>query len=267
MSAAPRLVATDLDGTLLRTDGTVSERTAAALAALDAAGVPVVFVTGRPTRWMDAVRQHVGGHGLAVCSNGAVVVELSTERPVLVRPIGAATALAVAEDLRRALPGVLFAVEQPDGFAMEPAYPVRFAVPVGTRVAPLEALVRDGAVLKLMARLEGAQPDALLATVLQVTAGRVEATTSEAVPMVEMSATGVTKATALAVLCERFGVPAEAVVAFGDMPNDLPMLRWAGRSFAVGAAHPALDAVVTDRARSADEDGVARVLEELFDLA
>ena len=68
-----RLVATDLDGTLLHSDGTVTDRTRRVIDELDRRGVLVVFVTGRPVRWMDALWPHVGDHGLAICSNGAVV--------------------------------------------------------------------------------------------------------------------------------------------------------------------------------------------------
>ena len=78
----PRLVATDLDGTLVRSDGTVSERTQRVLVELDRLGVPVVFVTGRPLRWAADVFDHVGGHGLAVISNGALVWDVAGDRPV-----------------------------------------------------------------------------------------------------------------------------------------------------------------------------------------
>ena len=262
---APRLVATDLDGTLLRSDGTVSERTARVLAALDAAGVPVVFVTGRPLRWMEVVRAHVGAHGLAICANGAVVLALRTDEVVLARAIPAEAGTAVAADLRAAMPEVRFAVESVEGFAMEPDYPARHVPPPGTPVEPVDRLLRRD-VVKLMARHPDLEPDAFLAVVDEVAAGRLVATRSGATAMVELSAAGVTKASTLTLLCERFGVRAEEVVAFGDMPNDLPMLAWAGRSFAVAGAHPSLDAVVTDRVAGNDEDGVATALEALFDL-
>ena len=262
---APRLVATDLDGTLLRSDGTVSDRTARVLAALDAAGVPVVFVTGRPLRWMEVVRAHVGAHGLAVCANGGVVLALRTDEVLLARPIPVDAGAAVAADLRAAMPEVRFAVESAEGFAMEAGYPATFRPPPGTPVEPVELLVRREPV-KLMAKHPGLEPDAFLAVVDEVAAGRMTATRSGATAMVELSAAGVTKASTLALLSERFGVRAEEVVAFGDMPNDLPMLAWAGRSFAVAGAHPSLDAVVTDRAAGNDEDGVAAALETLFEL-
>ena len=55
--------------------------------------------------------------------------------------------------------------------------------------------------------------------------------------LAEVSAKGVTKAAALAGWCAELGIDAGEVWAFGDMPNDLPMLTWAGRSFAVANAH------------------------------
>jgi hydroxymethylpyrimidine pyrophosphatase-like HAD family hydrolase len=264
-AVTPALVATDLDGTLLRGDGTVSERTARVLAALDAMGVPVVFVTGRPVRWMEVVRAHVGAHGLAICSNGAVVLELRTDRIVLERPIPADVAIEVAQDLRSALPPVRFAIESAAGFAMEPDYPPLHAPPPGTPIEPVGRLLRREPV-KLMAKHPAIDPDAFLDAVTEVVAGRMVATRSGASAMVEMSAAGVTKAATLALLCDRFGIATDDVVAFGDMPNDLAMLELAGRSFAVAGAHPALDAVVTDRAGGNDEDGVAVALERLFGL-
>lgn len=262
----PRLVATDLDGTLLRTDGSVSERTARVLAELDRRDVPVVFVTGRPMRWMEVVRAHVGAHGLAVCSNGAVVLGLREDRLLLARPIPLDVGSAVVQDLRAAMPDVRFAVESATGFAMEPDYPAVHPRPAGSPVEPVEALLRREPV-KLMARGGGAAaPDAFLEAVDRIAADRVVATRSGTTAMVEISAAGVTKASTLQLLCDRFGIAAEEVVAFGDMPNDLPMLAWAGRSFAVAGAHPALDAVATDRTASNDEDGVAQALEALFAL-
>lgn len=104
--AAPRLIATDLDGTLLRDDKTVSDRTVAALAAAEEAGIEVFFVTGRPARWMDVVSDHVHGHGLAICANGAAVADLHAGGRLLkVRALERPTALDVVRTLRAAAPG------------------------------------------------------------------------------------------------------------------------------------------------------------------
>ena len=74
------------------------------------------------------------------------------------------------------------------------------------------------------------------------------------------------KASTLEMLCAERGVAAEEVVAFGDMPNDLPMLAWAGASYAMAGAHPSVRELADDTAPGNDEDGVAVVLERLFGL-
>ena len=214
---------------------------------------------------MEVVRRHVGGHGLAICSNGAVVLRLRDDAVELVRALPEEAGAAVVHDLRAALPDVRFAIESVEGFGMEPDYPAVHPAPAGSPVEPIGRLLRRRRVT-LMVRHPTLDPDAFLAVVDEVAAGRAVATRSGTTAMVELSAAGVTKASTLEVLCDRFGVAAQEVVAFGDMPNDLPMLAWAGRSFAVGDAHPALAEVVTDRAGSNDEDGVAVALEALFAL-
>ena len=94
----------------------------------------------------------------------------------------------------------------------------------------------------------------------------VTTTWSSTGALVEISAPGVTKASTLALLCDELGVEPEEVVAFGDMPNDLPMLAWAGTSFAMAAAHPTVLDLADHVAPGYDEDGVAAVLEKLFGL-
>ena len=84
--------------------------------------------------------------------------------------------------------------------------------------------------------------------------------------LVEISAAGVTKAAALARVCDRLGIDAADVVAFGDMPNDLALLAWAGTSYAVSNAHPSVLAAADHVTASNDEDGVAEALAGIFDL-
>jgi hydroxymethylpyrimidine pyrophosphatase-like HAD family hydrolase len=84
--------------------------------------------------------------------------------------------------------------------------------------------------------------------------------------MVEISAAGVTKASGLAWLCDREGIDPADVLAFGDMPNDLPMLAWAGHAVAMANAHPAVREVADEVTLSNDEDGVAAYLAATFDL-
>jgi Cof subfamily protein (haloacid dehalogenase superfamily) len=255
-------VATDLDGTLVRSDGTVSSYTAGVLADLDERGVHVVFVTGRPLRWAREVFSYVGSHGLAVVSNGALVWDVAGDRPWLQRPMEPRVTLDVAHALRAAIPGVRFAVETLGGWAMEPGY-AQHRVDDDRGFKPLRevplAELTDAPVLKLLARGGDLEADDLMAAAAAVVGDRVNVTHSS-FPLLEISALEVTKASTLALIAERLAVDAADVIAFGDMPNDLPMLTWAGTSYAMADAHPTVLRCATHVAPGHDEDGVARVL-------
>jgi Cof subfamily protein (haloacid dehalogenase superfamily) len=258
----PGLVATDLDGTLVRSDGSVSAFTAGVLAELDERGVHVVFVTGRPLRWTRDVFSYVGSHGLAIVSNGALVWDVANDRPWLERPLLAEVGVEVALALRTAIPGVRFAVETLDGWTMEHGY-VHHRSDDTHGFAPraVGALgdLFDTPVLKLLARGGGLEADDLLAAGVSAVGDRVNVTHSS-FPLLEISAPEVTKASTLALIADRLSVDAADVVAFGDMPNDLPMLTWAGTSYAMADAHPTVLACATHVAPGHDEDGVAQVL-------
>ena len=261
---APRLVATDLDGTIVRSDGTLSVRTCAAIAAVEAAGVPFVMVTGRPPRWMHEIANATGHRGLAVCANGAVVYDLHAEQVVRTDLLSAAAARQVVEALRRDLPGIAFAVERHDsGFAHEPAYRPRWDSNDPVTQAPVEELLAAG-VVKLLARHEDMGADALLAAARAAVGDGATLTHSSSDGLLEVSAAGVSKATGLACLAASYGVEAADVLAFGDMPNDLPMMAWAGRAVAVGNAHPEVLAAADEVTGRNDDDGVAQVLERWF---
>ncbi|EST37518.1 hypothetical protein N566_12640 [Streptomycetaceae bacterium MP113-05] len=272
----PRLIATDLDGTLLHDDKSVSDRTVEALAAAERAGVEVFFVTGRPARWMGVVSGHVHGHGLAICANGAAVVDLHRGRRIVqVRGLGQNDALTVVQALRDAAPGVNFAVERTGGFHYEPSYPPLHLDPSAV-VAPVEKLLAeegtDGTgnpvthqpVLKLLAQHPELEPDAFLALARLSAGHHAEITRSSPTALLEISGTGVSKASTLALCCAQRGISADEVVAFGDMPNDLEMLGWAGTSYAMANAHPDVLAATTHRTASNEEDGVATVIERLL---
>lgn len=264
----PRLVATDLDGTLVRRDQTVSDRTRAALALVEQAGAVLVLVTGRPPRWMPPIVEQTGHRGIAVCANGALVYDLHTERVVDAHLLDADAASSVIEALRRDVPGIAFAVEHvpvdgvPGGFGREDVYRTRFDG-AEIEVAPVEELVSAGAV-KLLARHERLGSDELLVVARRSLGALAEATHSSADGLLEISAAGISKASGLATLAERHGVQAADVVAFGDMPNDLPMLAWAGHAVAVENAHPEVKAAADEVTASNEDDGVAQVLERLF---
>ncbi|GAA4054454.1 HAD family hydrolase [Nonomuraea soli] len=261
----PRLVATDLDGTALRTDGTISPRTAAAFARVEEAGAMLVFVTGRPPRWMSTVAGAVRHRGLAICANGALVYDLHTERIVESHLIDAEVVAEVVDQLRANVPDLAFSVEYEGGFAHESEFQLggwdRKAV-AGLRVGTSTLTARP--CFKLLALHQRMEPDTLQTAVDELVGHLVTATHSSGRALIEMSARGVTKATALATLAERHEIKPAQVVAFGDMPNDLPMLGWAGTSYAVANAHPRVLAAVEHVTAANNDDGVAQVLEELY---
>ncbi|MFC4062997.1 Cof-type HAD-IIB family hydrolase [Planomonospora corallina] len=260
-----RLIATDLDGTALRSDGTVSPRTAAAFARVESAGAVLVFVTGRPPRWMHTVAGAVRHRGLAICANGALVYDLHTEKIVKSHLIQPEVLEEVVVRLREKMPDLTFSAEYEDGFAHEsdfrPGSWDRQAV-AGLSVGTAALTSRPCA--KLLALHPEMDPDRLHETVCELVGDQVTPTHSSGRALIEMSAHGVTKASALATFVEKQGIDTAEVIAFGDMPNDLPMLRWAGTSYAVANAHPEVLAAVDHVTAANDEDGVARVIEELF---
>ena len=264
MRTRVRLVATDLDGTIVRRDGSVSPRTVAALAAVEAAGWHLVLVTGRPPRWMAPIIEATGHRGRAICANGAFVYDLHTERVLESFLLDVPTAHEVVRRLRAVMPDVHFAFEADDVFAREADYNAHWPTPDGHPVGPAEELI-DRPLAKLLARDDTSLGDAMLALAGPAIAGLATVTHSNPRDgLLEISAPGVSKATTLARLCTELGVAAADVVAFGDQPNDLPMLEFAGRSYAVANAHPAVLSAVDRHAPSVDDDGVATVLEALL---
>lgn len=260
----PRVVACDLDGTLLRSDGTVAERSRRAIAAAEAAGSLVVLCTARPARWMAPLAGALGHNGVAVCANGAVVWDLRTAAVIEEFPLHPAHARRIVGLLAAALPGCAWAVERTHGFAHEVTYTSRWPVPEDTVVDRIGSLVAEPAV-KLMLRHERLLADALLERARNAVGSLAEITHSNSGDgLIEISAAGVSKASTLARLCARRGLRSDEVIAFGDMPNDLPMLRWAGHSVAVANAHPDVLATAHEVTASNDEDGVALVLERVF---
>lgn len=267
----PRLVATDLDGTLLAADGAVSPRTREVLLELDRRGVPVVFVTGRPLRWMSDLWAEVGGHGLAVCSNGAIVYDVAAGAVRRAHGLPGDVLHEVATLLRERLPGTVVAMETVEGFARETAWQGhdRRTDPGDVRVVDdLRRFGTDGpATVKLLARLDGADPEDFWRRATEVVGDLATVTWSSSFALVEISAPGVTKASTLAGLCDDLGVGAADVIAFGDMPNDIPMLAWAGRGCAMADAHPSVREAADEVVGRHDRDGVAAALAAVFGLA
>ncbi|GAA2713821.1 HAD family hydrolase [Micromonospora olivasterospora] len=267
MGETPRLVASDIDGTLLDDERTISPRTRDVLARLAARGTPVVLVTGRPIRWLELVYEQLTEPLPAICANGAVVYDPATDEVLRADPLAPDLLAEVARRLRAEVPGVSFAVEIVDSREMrhEAHYPLRWDADTDLiRAIESPEELHSAPAVKLLARAGEQDPDAFVQVVAGALRGLAEATHSSYSGLVEISAAGVTKAAGLAWYCARLGVDERDVLAFGDMPNDVPMLTWAGRGVAVANAHPAVLEIADEVTAANSEDGVAAYLEKVF---
>jgi Cof subfamily protein (haloacid dehalogenase superfamily) len=256
-----RLAAIDLDGTLLRSDGTISERSRAAIRASRDKGIVVVIVTARgPASVVDLARD-AGIDGSAICSNGGLVVDLATGTIVRERLLETEIAVELVHALRARLPGIVFAVEH-EAFAHEHGFSAwDWEPPAGTRVADALELLEDPAT-KIILRHAGHEVEAVAAVARELAGGRATVVQSGG-EAVEVTAIGVNKAAGLAEVAAEHGIGAAEVIAFGDFLNDVPMLAWAGRGVAVANAHAEVLAIADEVTASNDDDGVAIVLEQL----
>ncbi|MBC8091309.1 MAG: HAD family hydrolase [Pseudonocardia sp.] len=268
---APLLVASDVDGTLLDPGDLVTARTAAVISRAVAAGVGFVLVTGRPPRWIPPVVEQLPVARLAVCANGGVLYDAVDDRVLWSRTLDPTALATLAAAITEVLPNCGLAVERVGTsafddvhghFVAEPGY--RHAWPdTGNAVTDRAELVSRPAV-KMLVRCAEMSSDAMVAALAPVVGDAADLTFSHPRGLVELSPPGVTKATGLAEVAGRLGVDVADVVAFGDMPNDLEMLAWAGHGVAMGNAHPALHEVADEVTASNGEDGLALVLERWF---
>lgn len=277
MAREVRLVASDLDGTLIGADFRFRPRTQEALTALEEAGIPLVFVTGRPFRWLhplrdlhalrDAVAQRVQPIGAVICSNGALVYDLASETVLHSDTLEAGTALEAVARLRARWPEAIFSAETLRGVAAEPGWLGTDRTQIrDARVGRLEEVLEDqDRIVKLLVRRPGAEPAPFVAQVRDLVADLTSVTHSvPEAPMAELARHGLSKAEALAAYCDARGVDRSGVLAFGDMPNDLQMLRWAGYGYALESGDPAVVAAVERTAPPFAQDGVAQVIEQLL---
>jgi len=259
----PRLIATDLDGTLLRSDLTLSSFTRRVLREIESHAVPVLFVTARPPRWMGPLRNAVGNYGRAICLNGACIYDFSTGLSSSVRGFDHDGLAQLIADIRAQIPDVSFAAERPSGAIFDPEFITEHPYGSESFIARVED-ARDDVVGKLLARAPSLADTEFFRIVDDVVGSRAHLAYSGASGLAELTAPGVTKASALARWTADHGIAPQEVWAFGDMPNDIPMLQWAGHGVAVGNAHPDALAVANHIAPSNDDDGVAVVLNELL---
>ncbi|MGW7085862.1 HAD family hydrolase [Streptomyces sp. NPDC054871] len=259
------LIATDLDGTLLRGDDTVSDRSLAVLAATAAAGARHLVVTGRPAPRVKPLLDDLGGGGLAVCGQGAQLYDCGADRMVWSVTLDRELAEAALGKIEAEVGQVYAAVDQDgvDGLTLiEPGYLMPHPTLPAVRVKGRDALWAEP-ISKVLLRHPELTDDEL-AAVARDAVGPLATVTMSGPGTVELQPRGVTKATGLALAAERLGMTSQDTIAFGDMPNDVPMFVWAARGVAMANAHPDLKSAADEVTSSNEDDGVAVVLERLF---
>ncbi|MEW2300643.1 HAD family hydrolase [Streptomyces sp. NPDC006655] len=259
------LIATDLDGTLLRADDTLSDRSLAALARAGRAGATHLVVTGRPAPRVRPLLDDLGCTGLAVCGQGAQVYDAGTHRLLWSVTLDRELAETALGKIEAEVGQVYAAVDQDgvDGLTLiEPGYLMPHPTLPALRVDRRDDLW-CAPISKVLLRHHTLSDDELAATARAVV-GSLATVTMSGPGTVELQPCGVTKATGLALAADHLGLCPERAIAFGDMPNDVPMFDWAAYGVAMANAHPELQARADEITTSNEDDGIAVVLERLF---
>jgi hydroxymethylpyrimidine pyrophosphatase-like HAD family hydrolase len=257
------MLAVDLDGTLLNSAGQVSPRTRTALHAARRAGWALLICTARPVRDTRSVVESVCPDAVAVCGNGSITYDFGRRRIVDYRPIPPGGLAAALRSLRVRHPGLRLGAERGLDLLLENGFSLDAALcRDARRVAALDRVVDRRGFGKIIAQLTGDARD-YHRTLLPVLPAHLAVTVSTSA-FCEIGLAGATKAAGVARIAARMRMRPDDVVAFGDMPNDVPVLAWAGTAVAVANAHPDVLAVADLVTASNDEDGVARHLETLI---
>lgn len=278
-----KLVASDMDGTIIDHSGRISARTVRAFDACRQAGIEIVFVTGRPPRWLVPLEEQLDFDGTVICSNGAVVYHLADHKVLSAQLLPHDSVFQAVKVIKNMYPTAAFAAETIKGFHIEPGFASQSILDQNgvtpqylsdSLVAEAEAGENEASqagsaapdpgagVAKLLAKVPDTNPDDFLARVTPAVGHLVSVThSSPGQALLEMALPEVNKAAALQRFATGLGIEAKDVVAFGDMPNDIQMLDWAGHGYAMASGHPRALKAANLLAPPFVKDGVAQVLE------
>jgi Cof subfamily protein (haloacid dehalogenase superfamily) len=264
----PKLIGTDLDGTIVAHYGFISERTKIAFTAAHEAGIHIYFVTGRPIRWMSEIKENFN-FGTGICANGAMLYDFINQKILEQWLFSVENQLETVKRLREVIPLVNFAVEIDEQFHREKDYLARWDIGIdNVGVNKIEEVINKPA-LKMLARCGDASmsSDEMMSVATKALVGIATVTHSNSTDsLLEISADGVSKGETLSKIAARHGLTAEDCVTFGDNPNDFSMLSWASRSWAMEDGHPDLMKYAKFQTDAHQEDGVAKVIERLLEL-
>jgi len=263
-----RLVVMDVDGTLLDANHQLSAQSRETLSRIQQSGIPIVLATGKLWRSISMLIEVLDLKGPQITCNGAALADAQDGHMVQTWPMSIAARDEVLRALRLVDPAIPIAWYTADTIYVDSDDPAlqlmrRYHEPEPVRIPDL-ASAKIPAALKL---LVPGRPEAIAALRARVTpmlsaAVQVTTTTPE---FLEFLMPGVDKGSGLSAVCGYWGVDLEAVVAFGDGENDIPLLRRAGLPVAMANAAPALCTMARVVAPSNDADGVAVVLKRLLE--
>lgn len=289
-SSRPLLVASDVDGTLIGSDHLVPAANRAVVEDIVADGASFVLATGRPPRWMSQIVDQLPVAPLAVCANGAVIMDTDSGEFLATTLLQTDALVELDGILRERLPGSGIAAERlgrdaaDADFVASPDYENAWISPEHLEVGHDEVLSEPA--LKLLARVPGMASADMAAALEGAVEHLADMTFSTTDGLIEFAPRGVTKASGLtALISGEVVVPVSArsasaltraggeaarggateriipvTVAFGDMPNDVEMLRWADHGVAMGNAIASVHAVADEVTLSNDDAGLAHVL-------
>lgn len=294
-TTAPRMIVSDIDGTLLNSQERVTDRLRQVISRAMNAGAGFTLATGRPARWLILVLDQLPVRPVCVCANGAVVYDSARDEVVHTKtlsPEQMAHVVAVAKEATAHLPTHLpehlfgrntqvthrvgFAAERAGISAFDRAEELYVVEPLFTHawesdehsVIPVSEIISQSAVKLLVRNPNVTSRELYDAIAPKLDPAIAHISYSWGGGLVEISAPGVSKRSAIEWLLEQGKageeVTAEDCIVFGDMPNDLEMIRWAGRGVAMGNAEDTVKAaadIVTD---TNNEDGVAKILEQWY---
>ncbi len=268
LAKRPKLIATDLDGTIVPHYGKISERTKAAFTAAHNLGIEIFYVTGRPPRWMVEIAETFP-FGKSILGNGALYYDIHNQKVLEDWLMPVENQIKTVNLLRQAIPNISFSVEAHGYFHREKAYIPRWDVGLDNVGVHDITEVMNGPALKILARCSNQEltSDEMLEIAIRELEGVATVTHSNLHDsLLEINALGISKGSTLAKLAQRHGISAEQSVAFGDNPNDFTMLAWAGRSWAMSDGHPDGHKHAKFLAAPHQEDGVAIEIEKLLEL-
>jgi hydroxymethylpyrimidine pyrophosphatase-like HAD family hydrolase len=260
----PRLVALDVDGTILSRAGELAPGVRASVQRVVAAGVPVVLATGRTFRTTITIARDLGlPAGYAVTQNGAVSIAYDPERPGEHEEFGRRVfdPAPVAGAVLALRPDLAIGVDRPEGYWVNRPFPDGDLS--GTvSVHPLEDLLSEPVTRLIVRDEEGTEAEIdHLARQL----GMHDVTYYVGYSAwLDINPRGVSKAAALAEVCKLLGVQRDHVLAIGDGRNDIELLEFAGRGVAIGDAPPEVKAAADAVTGRYDEQGTAAELDRWF---